>query len=511
MKTIQIILIGVALFSGSKLSAQSAIIEQESRFFLSKPIQETARVFLEDTLMKSLSVAIHYKGEDIIYHFGELDQDTGNKPNDKTIYEIGSVSKTFIGTLVAIAELEGKLSIEDNVSKYLEGDYSNLQFENTHIKIKHLITHSSSLPQYLPLSILDEFNIRDERLPHRIADKANGYSKNKFFTDLKDVILDTLPGVRYAYSDVGVELTCHILESIYGIPLEKLLKQKLFDKANMTSTGLKLSGHQEKFYANGYGDYNTLNPSKNGALWGGSGDGKSTMPDLLHYMKYHLSNNEAVKKSHQVLFEKDIIYGDPRNKMGYAWFLSRDGDFGQYINHHGGGFRSQIWMMLYPEEQIGISVVTNQSGARTAGKLYHVVNQILNEIAKEKYKSDKTEIEQITETLMDYIEGSTNGQPIRLKKAFHSDLNLYYIRNREFSVWSGENYIEGTREGEPTGEIGEILSIDFENDIATSKIRISHPESNTPYIDYLMLIKVNGHWKIVHKMFTQEIETRANK
>ena len=73
-------------------------------------------------------------------------------------------------------------------------------------------------------------------------------------------------------------------------------------------------------------------------------------------------------------------------------------------------------------------------------------------------------------------------------------------------VWSGKEYIEDTRQGGPTGENGEILSIDYENDIATAKIRISHPESNTPYIDYLMLAKVNGHWIIVHKMFTQEMK-----
>ena len=76
--------------------------------------------------------------------------------------------------------------------------------------------------------------------------------------------------------------------------------------------------------------------------------------------------------------------------------------------------------------------------------------------------------------------------------------------NSIFRVWSGKAYIEDTKEGQPTGEIGEILSIDYENDIATAKIRISDPTNDSPYIDYLMLIKVNGHWVIVHKVFTKE-------
>ena len=115
------------------------------------------------------------------------------------------------------------------------------------------------------------------------------------------------------------------------------------------------------------------------------------------------------------------------------------------------------------------------------------------------------EIEQITATLMDYIEGSTNGQPERLKKAFYSDLNLYYVKDDEIKTWSGTAYIEDTKEGKPTGELGKIISIDYENDIAVAKVQISHPESKSPYIDYFMLAKAKNHWKIIHKMFTKRV------
>jgi|GEM_PF-471479 len=116
-----------------------------------------------------------------------------------------------------------------------------------------------------------------------------------------------------------------------------------------------------------------------------------------------------------------------------------------------------------------------------------------------------SDIEGITATLMDYIEGSTNGQPDRLKKAFHSDLNLYYIRDGALKTWSGTDYIADTKEGVSTGESGKIISIDYENDIAVAKVQISHPKSSTPYIDYFMLTKINGHWTIVHKMFTKRV------
>ena len=117
--------------------------------------------------------------------------------------------------------------------------------------------------------------------------------------------------------------------------------------------------------------------------------------------------------------------------------------------------------------------------------------------------SAQSDLELITQTLTDYIEGSTNGQPSRLKTAFHPDLNLYYIKNDSVKVWSGEAYIKDTKEGQPTGESGKIISIDYENNAAVAKIEISHPKSPNPYIDYFMLLKTEGKWIIVHKMFTK--------
>ena len=118
---------------------------------------------------------------------------------------------------------------------------------------------------------------------------------------------------------------------------------------------------------------------------------------------------------------------------------------------------------------------------------------------------DNTAISQITKTLTDYIEGSTNGQPNRLKMAFHPNLNLYYVKDGTLKVWSGKDYIEDTKEGEPTGETGKIISIDYENDIGVAKVQIANPKSNTPYIDYFMLMKLEGKWTIIHKMFTKMV------
>lgn len=114
-------------------------------------------------------------------------------------------------------------------------------------------------------------------------------------------------------------------------------------------------------------------------------------------------------------------------------------------------------------------------------------------------QSDK---ELITATLMDYIEGTANGQPERLRKAFHPDFNLYTVSD-DNKLWirSGEKYIGGITEGKKSNRIGKIISIDYVNNAATAKVEITVPGWRV-FTDYFLLIKYEGAWKIVHKSYT---------
>ena len=78
-----------------------------------------------------------------------------------------------------------------------------------------------------------------------------------------------------------------------------------------------------------------------------------------------------------------------------------------------------------------------------------------------------TDISQITATLMDYIEGTANGQPDRLRRAFHPDFNLYTVTEEQtLRTRSGEQYIANVKEGQKANRVGRIISIDYEKDAA---------------------------------------------
>ncbi len=115
--------------------------------------------------------------------------------------------------------------------------------------------------------------------------------------------------------------------------------------------------------------------------------------------------------------------------------------------------------------------------------------------------SDLSDIELITNTLMDYIEGTANGEPDRLKRAFHPDFNLYTIANDSLRIRSGAKYIANVKQGKKTSRVGRIISIDYENDAAVAKAEILIPNWRE-YIDFFLLLKYEGAWKIVHKSYT---------
>lgn len=114
----------------------------------------------------------------------------------------------------------------------------------------------------------------------------------------------------------------------------------------------------------------------------------------------------------------------------------------------------------------------------------------------------KSEIEQISSTILDYIEGTANGEPERLRKAFHPDFNLYLVTEKDsLKIRSGKEYISNIKQGEKANRIGRIISIDYEKDAAIAKAEILIPNWRV-FTDYFLLLKYESSWKIVQKSYT---------
>ncbi len=112
----------------------------------------------------------------------------------------------------------------------------------------------------------------------------------------------------------------------------------------------------------------------------------------------------------------------------------------------------------------------------------------------------QSEIEQINTTLQHYIEGTANGEPERLKKAFHKDFKLFIVDSDTLKVIDGKGYIKRVEKGKKYNRIGKVITIDYENDAASAKIEVYFPDRNRVATDYLLLLKIQGTWKILHKI-----------
>ena len=330
---------------------------------------------LLDPTINAISIGVYKAGKTYINHYGELDKGQDNKPTDETIYEIGSVSKTFAGTLVAQAELEGKLNLEDDIRKYLKEDFPNLEYQGNPIRIKHLITHTSRLPRFLPETIAQIVENPTDSLAFHIYEIEKNYNQEKFLSDLQAVVLDTIPGTKDSYSSADTELVAHILENVYNKPYHELIQEKIATKLGMKNTGTVIRESAQHNLANGYLENNTLAPPMINTLWGAGGGMTSTLPDLMKYAQFQLDQqNEVAVKSHEVVFQNGNF------QVGYYWPIRFDDSYGTYYSHHGGAFGVQNYLFIFPEKDLAISVVLNQNISNTSNKLATVAAGIMDDL-----------------------------------------------------------------------------------------------------------------------------------
>jgi len=344
-------------------------------------MDNNAKQLLSDSTVTSVSIGLLIDGKAYTSHYGELDAGKGNPPNDETIYEIASVTKTMTGILVAQAVLDGELNLEDDIRKYLKDDYPNFQFKNEAIKIKHLVSHTSRLPNNIE-GLNDIKKKGGDNMMQEIDKLEKNYNKEKFFEQMKNAVLDTIPGVLYEYNNLAPNLMAHILENVYQKSFDELLNDFIFEKNGMTSTKLTLSEEEQIRFANGYNGKGKMMPHFHIPLWGAAAKMKSTTSDLIKYMRLQLdSTNSTIIESHKITY-----FYDPNSSIGYYWPIQNNSE-GIYYSHHGGAFGTQNYLFIFPEYNMGVSVITNSSTEATGQLLGKTVMGLVDDLKPTGKKS----------------------------------------------------------------------------------------------------------------------------
>lgn len=311
-----------------------------------KGVDDAARLYLQKTNTVGLCIGIIDHDQTGIYSYGETALGTGSLPDGDSIFEIGSITKTFAAALLAHFILTGKMNADDPITKYLPADVA-LNPELKNIRIVHLSNHTSGLPR-LPAN-LRAYSLRN---PYQ------NYTDSKLFEALKTVRLTSSPGTVYAYSNLAVGLLGKILERVGGKSFEELVKQVITAPLGMSNTFQHPDTGQINKQVEAYNQWGKPTPNWDFQALAACGAFRSSINDLLLYARANMivndtASSQALQLTHRLTFSD-------KQKIGLGWhiFSVKGAD---YRWHNGGTGGCRSFIAFSTEQKTAVAVLSNSA------------------------------------------------------------------------------------------------------------------------------------------------------
>jgi CubicO group peptidase (beta-lactamase class C family) len=288
----------------------------------------------------------------------------------RTVFEIGSVSKQFAAASILLLAQDGKLSVDDHLTKF----FTNLPATWTNITVRHLLTHTSGLKNY---DGLDGFELRQH------------LTQRQFIERLGTQPLEFSPGDKWHYCNSGFNLLGYIVENVSGKNYWDFLAARIFTPLQMTNTTRRdpwlviphrAAGYEYKKGAYRERDYDLTDLFAAGSI-------VSTVEDLSKWDAALAGTNLLTPASKQLWWTpaklntgKDVSNprgGEP-GSYGFGWFLGTVNGH-RNIGHSGitSGFSAAN--ETYPDDHLVIIILSNTDEGTFAGNL---ANQVAHQLLK---------------------------------------------------------------------------------------------------------------------------------
>ena len=324
------------------------------------------------------AVAVSRAGELIYsrgYGYANLDYDIPITP--QTVFDVASVTKQFVAASLSMLALEGRLSFDDDVRKWLP----ELPEYEQPITLTHMVYHTSGLRDYLnlfPLAGRDDYHpiSHDQILDMMVRQQA----------------LNFAPGERYEYSNTAYMLLAIVIERVSGMSLGDFVQQRIFDPLKMT--GSLMYDDFERVIprrASGYArDDNGKVRMVHNFNFDVPGDGQmyTTVEDLLRWDNY--LHRERPKYYPTIMLEGTLNTGAP---IGRAKGLFLDEYRGLQTVHHTGsswGFRTVVKRLVKPD--LAIAIACNDDNAYPRDLAFRIADHYLADelgpVDKDEPRSD---------------------------------------------------------------------------------------------------------------------------
>jgi len=331
---------------------------------------------IEKYEIPGVAIAIIIKDSTWIGTYGLADRNSKVQVTDKTIFRIGSISKSFLAIAVKQLADKGKINLNDPVKEILpEIKMQNKWEENYPVRIIHLLEHTSSIDDV-------HFNEGYNTTANQEIPLVELFSKNPESRNVR-----WKPGEFSSYSNDAFSILALIIEKVTGQPFEVYLKHHVFDKIGAVSTTYTRTNKNESFFAQGYTNEGVPIEFIQ-VMMRPSGGINSTVADLARFVQMLLNsgfyNNTVIIDSTtltKMLFPSSSIPAKEGFKPGYGSGFSTFIVNGQRFFGHGGGLPDFNSVFLFhPELEVGIVVLINKN----SDYFWRIVKKVVSALQFEK-------------------------------------------------------------------------------------------------------------------------------
>ncbi len=304
IKFINIVLI--SLFFG--IFNVSAQVVEPSSDALAKMDDQIKTYMAENNIPGGL-IAVASKGK--IKHlqtYGLANVELSVPVNENSLFEIGSISKQFVSAAVMLLVEEGRLSLDDEIHKYIP----SLPSDWLGVTVQQLLTHTSGIPDYEEIYTYDVYRFR--LTPEDVIKIAQGRP------------VDFQPGQGYYYSNTGYFILSMIVERIEGLPLGQVLKKRIFDPLHMSSTRMAdpeaiIKNRAEGYWVNKKGDLINRNATETSSTLGAGGL-LSSAADMAKWDNALYGTKILSKKSKKIIWTSVILPSGVDTQYGLGWRIT---------------------------------------------------------------------------------------------------------------------------------------------------------------------------------------------
>ena len=347
-------------------------------------IDAMAEALIAEHATPGLSLAVMRTGN-LLYArgYGAANLETNTPVTAETVFRVGSISKQFIATAVALLAEEGKLGYDDLLSKFLP-----LFPRANEITLRQMLNHTSGLGNYTDTQPREEF--------FQLARTDYGDTQLLAAMAATSPLFTSEPGTAWAYSNTAYVLLGLVVQVVSGEPYGVFLRRRLFEPAGMKQTAVDDTGEVVLHRASGYtakatrpGEFRNADfismtfPGAAGAMRSTPSDlcrwhaallgGRIVKPETLRVMLTpgRLKNGELPAAPMAPDAKKDA----QQAAIKYGFGLSL-GDFEghDYVEHDGGIFGFISLLRSFWPQQLTVAVLVNYDGFGSPEKLKPVKN-----------------------------------------------------------------------------------------------------------------------------------------